>query len=70
MESKDELKEINSKNRTCYYFNDLRRVIDIDFRDILLNKKSDENISIYDISYKTFMGENYCVFGSKNRWIY
>ena len=29
------------------------RVIDIDFSDILLNKKSNENILIYDISYKT-----------------
>ena len=32
------------------------RVIDIDSSDILLNEKSYENILIYDISYKTFMG--------------
>ena len=25
MESKDELKEIDIKNRTCYYFDDIRR---------------------------------------------
>ena len=31
-------------------------VIDIDFSDILLKEKSCENILIYDISYKTFMG--------------
>ena len=35
MESKDELKEIDIKNRTCYYFDDIMRVIDIDFSDIL-----------------------------------
>ena len=32
-------------------------VENIHSRDILLDKKSYENISIYDISYKTFMGE-------------
>ena len=41
MESKDELKEIDIKNRTCYYFDDIIRFWDrdIDFRDILLDKK-------------------------------
>ena len=41
MESKDELKEIDIKNRTCYYFDDIIRSWDrdIDFRDILLDKK-------------------------------
>ena len=61
MESKDELKEIDIKNRTCYYFNDIIRVMDRDsdfeFNDILLEEKSNkenyENILIYDISYKT-----------------
>ena len=59
MESKDELKEINIKNRTCYYFDDIVRVRDVDFGDILFHKKSYktyENILIYDIWYKTFMG--------------
>ena len=39
MESQDELKEVDIKNRTCYYFDDIVRVIDIDFNDILLNEK-------------------------------
>ena len=41
MESKDELKEIYIKNCMCYYFYDIMRVFDrdIDFRDILLDKK-------------------------------
>ena len=38
MESKDELKEINIENRTCYYFHDIMRVKDVDFTDILLEE--------------------------------
>ena len=59
MESNDELKEIDIKNRPCYYFDDIMTVRDFDF-DILLDEKlcenSHENIFIYDISYKNFMG--------------
>ena len=47
MESKDELKEIDIKNRACYYFDDI-------IKDY--NKKLYENISAYDISYKTSTG--------------
>ena len=39
MESEDELKEIELKNRTCYYLNNIMRIIDIDFSSILLNEK-------------------------------
>ena len=38
MERKDELKEIDIKNRTCYYFDDIIRDLDIYF-DILLDEK-------------------------------
>ena len=59
MVSKDELKEIDIKKCTCYHFDDIMRVGDFDF-NILLDAKSYENsydnISIYDISYKTLMG--------------
>ena len=61
MESKDEFKEIDIKNCTCYYLDDPMKVVDINFDNILLDEKSYknsyENILIYDISYKTFMGE-------------
>ena len=40
----------------CYYFNDLINGTDINFRDILLDKKLYENISDYAISYKTSAG--------------
>ena len=59
MESKDELKETDIKNRTCYYFDDVMRATDIDFIDILLYEKlykTYENILICGISYKSFMG--------------
>ena len=55
MDSKGELKETGIKNRTCHYVDDIMRVRDIDFSDILLDEKSYENILIYDISCKTFM---------------
>ena len=71
MESKDELKKIDIKNRTCYQFDDITRVIDVDFSDTLLNKKSYENILIYDIAYKTFIGAKTIAYlVQKNRWIY
>ena len=41
MESKDELNEIDIKNRTCYYF-DITKDKDIYSVDILLDKKSYE----------------------------
>ena len=66
MENKDELKEIDIKNLTCYYFDDIMISIswdidiDTDFSRILLDEKiykeKNENILIYDISYKTSTG--------------
>ena len=56
MERKDELKEIDIKNRTCYYFDDIITNRDIYSVDILLHEKIHENFSVYDISYKSSMG--------------
>ena len=58
MESKDELKEIDIKNCTCYYFDDVMRAWDmIDFSDISLEEKlykeNNENILIHEISYNS-----------------
>ena len=58
MECKDELKEIDIKNITRYDFDDIIRVRDSNFSNILLEEKSYktyENSLIHDISYKTFM---------------
>ena len=53
---KTELKEIDIKNCTCYYFDNIINGTDINFSDILLDKKLYENISLYDILYKTSTG--------------
>ena len=59
MESKNELKEIHIKSRTCYYFDDKTSDRNIYSDYILLGEKlykTYENILIYDILYKHFMG--------------
>ena len=58
MESKDELKEIDIKNGTCYYFDYIITDRDIYSDDILLDEKLYEtykNILIYNISYKIIL---------------
>ena len=52
MESKDELKEIDIKNRTCCYFDDIIKV-QVFILVILLDEKLYKIISVYDISNKT-----------------
>ena len=53
MKSKNnELKEIDIKNRFCYYFDDIINGTKINFINILLEKKLYENILVYNISYK------------------
>ena len=56
MKSKNELKEIDIKNSACYYFDDIINGANINFSNILLDKKLYENISVYNISYKTPTG--------------
>ena len=43
------------KDCTCYQFNDIIKLEDFDIDNILINKKSHENILIYDIPYKTLI---------------
>ena len=56
MESSDKSKEINIKNRTCYYFNDIIKFEDFDLDNILIDEKSYKYISVYNISCKTLIG--------------
>ena len=51
-----ELKEIRIQNRRIYYFDDITKIEDFDFDNILLHEKAYENILIYDISYKFLIG--------------
>ena len=53
MESKGESKEINIKNCTCYYFDDIIKIEDFDLDNILIDGKSCKNILLYNISYKS-----------------
>ena len=40
MDSNDELKEIDSINCTCYYFNDIIKIDNFNLDDILKHEKS------------------------------
>ena len=56
MESKNEFEKINIKNRACYYLDMIKwKVGDINVNNILLDKKSYENIKVYKILYKNFI---------------
>ena len=52
MESDNKLKQTDTKNDTCFYFNVIITFEVFDF-DILINKKSYKNILVYNIPYKT-----------------
>ena len=52
MESNDKLNEIDIRNRTCYYFDDIIEIQDFDLDNILIDEKSYEDILFYNISYK------------------
>ena len=73
MGSKNELKEI--ENRTWYYFDYIMRFWDrdIEFSDILLDEKlyneKYENISIYNISYKTSKIDGFIRIHNKIRYL-
>ena len=51
-----ELKNVCIKNCTCYYFNDITKIEDFDFDNILIGAKSYQNILNYHVSYKTLIG--------------
>ena len=40
MEGDDELREVDIKSRTCYYFRNIIKIEDFHFECILLDKKS------------------------------
>ena len=47
--------KVRIKNFACYYFDDIIKLEDFDLDNLLIDKKSHENIFIYDISYKTLI---------------
>ena len=52
----NELKKVYLKNQTCYYFDDIIKIEDFELSNILLDEESQENILIYNVSYKTLIG--------------
>ena len=48
-----EVKQINIKNRTYYFYNDIIDLKDFDAKLLKIDKKSYKNIDIYYIGYST-----------------
>ena len=48
-----EIKQINIKNRTYYFYNDITDLKDFDAKLLKTDKKSYKNIDIYYIGYIT-----------------
>ena len=44
MNSNEQLKEIDNKNHTCYYLDDIIKIEDFDLNNILIDENSYENI--------------------------
>ena len=50
----------------CYYFNGIIKLEDFDLDNILIEEKSQENILVYNISYKTSIDSKpFCIRFSK-----
>ena len=47
------VKQINIKNRTYYFYNDIIDLKNFDARSLKIDKKSYKNIGIYSIGYIT-----------------
>ena len=50
MKSNDKLKETDIKICTCYYFDDIIKIEDFDYDNILIDEKSYGKILVYNIS--------------------
>ena len=55
MQGNNKLKEIDIKNCTCFYFNDIIKFEDFDLNNISIDERSSKNILVYTIYYKTLM---------------
>ena len=47
------VEQINIENRTYYFYNDMINIKDFDARLLKIDKKSYQNIGIYNIEYTT-----------------
>ena len=55
-----EIKQINIKNRTYYFYNDIIDLKNFDARLLKIDKKSYKNIGIYNIGYITIQKIDDC----------
>ena len=53
------LKEINIKNLTCYFFDDIIYIKSVDPKKIIIDEKLHNNILIYYIEYMTVKNLSY-----------
>ena len=53
------IKEVNIKNRTYYFFDDMINIKDFDPNLLKIDKKSYKNIDIYYIDYITVKDSHY-----------
>ena len=59
-------KEMNIKNQTYYFFNDMINIEDFDQNLLQIDKKSYKNINIYYIGYITAKDSDYIKINSRN----
>ena len=59
-------KEINIKNRTYYFFDDIINIKDFDSNLLKVDKKSYKNTDIYYIGYITMKDSDYVKINSVN----
>ena len=64
----EDIKQINIKNRSCYFFNDVINIKDFDPNLIKLDKKSYKNIGIYNIGYITIKSISDCESTLSDDW--
>ena len=58
----NEFKEVCIEIRSCYYFDDMIKLEDFDFDNILINVKSHKMFLIYDVLYKNLISpKNLCI---------
>ena len=55
-----EVKQINIKNRTYYFYNDMINIKHFEPNLLKIDRKSYKNIGIYNIGYITIKKINYC----------
>ena len=60
------IKEINIKNRTYYFFDDIIKIKDFDLNLLKIDKNSYKNIDIYYIEYITLKDSDYVKINSVN----